>query len=408
MKILLVDDEAIILRLHLHLLKRLGHEDITTHQDPAAAVEALETGALVPDLILLDLQMPGIDGIEFVRHLVRLQYGGALILVSGEDERILHTARRLAEAQKLRVLGALHKPIAPPALAALIENYTPGADPAAAAAAAPAARKPRKVYSAERVAEGIANGEFVNAYQPKVRVSDGVLSGVETLVRWRHPEDGLVFPDSFITVTEEHGLINDLTRVVLERALDQGDAWRQQGIDIPVAVNISMDSLSSLEFPTYLFKLVETRKVQPKQLVVEVTESRLMSNPLIALDVCSRLRLKHIGLSIDDFGTGHSSLQQLQDIPFDELKVDRQFINRARKDPVSRAILETSLSMGRQLGMKTVVEGIEEVEEWALLEQLGCDVVQGYLVAKPMFPEALPAWMAEWNERRKTFITGAR
>ena len=133
-----------------------------------------------------------------------------------------------------------------------------------------------------------------------------------------------------------------------------------------------------------------------------------MSNPLIALDVCSRLRLKHIGLSIDDFGTGHSSLQQLQDIPFDELKVDRQFINRARKDPVSRAILETSLSMGRQLGMKTVVEGIEEVEEWALLEQLGCDVVQGYLVAKPMFPEALPAWMAEWAERRKTFIAGAR
>ena len=406
MKILIVDDEPFVIRLLSHQLDRLGFTDVAAHEHPRRALEELEAGTIVPHMILLDLQMPEIDGIEFVRHLTRLNYRGGLILVSGEDERILRTARRLAEAHRLDIRGALHKPVTPTALSELIGK--PANTPFKTGSTPIVNKAVRKTYEGPQILRAIEDGEFVNVYQPKVRFSDGQLVGVETLVRWQHPEDGLVFPDQFIPEAEDKGLINDLTRVILEQALDQAYKWRLEGLELHVAINISMDSLSSLEFPTYLFKLVETRKVQPKQLVVEVTESRLMSNPLIALDVCSRLRLKHIGLSIDDFGTGHSSLQQLQDIPFDELKVDRQFINRARKDPVSRAILETSLSMGRQLGMKTVVEGIEEVEEWALLEQLGCDVVQGYLVAKPMFPEALPAWMAEWDERRKTFITGAR
>jgi len=403
-KLLLVDDESFALRLLTHQLKRLGFEEITAFDDPTAALSLLEQDVRACDLVLLDLQMPGIDGIEFIRHLSRLRYHGGLVLVSGEDERILQTARRLAEAHRLQVRGAVHKPVTPAALSALLGSP----DQARPVTPVSGASVNDIVVTPERIAEGIEAGEFINVYQPKVRLTDGEVTGVETLVRWQHPEYGIVGPAQFIEIAEEHGLIDRLTRVILTSALQQGRQWRMEGYEYHIAVNISMESLTSLDFPDFVAETVRAAGLPPHLLVLEVTESRLMRDPLAVLDVLTRIRLKHIGLSIDDFGTGHSSLAQLQDIPFDELKVDRQFINRARKDPVSRAILETSLSMGRQLGMKTVVEGIEEVEEWALLEQLGCDVVQGYLVAKPMFPEALPAWMAEWDERRKTFITGAR
>jgi len=137
-----------------------------------------------------------------------------------------------------------------------------------------------------------------------------------------------------------------------------------------------------------------------RALVLEVTESRLMTNALASLDIVARLRLKHIGLSIDDFGTGHSSLAQLRDIPFDELKVDRSFVHGAAGNAASRAILEGSISMARHLGMRVVAEGVEDRADWDLLRQLDCDVAQGYFIARPMPAAGLPAWLAEWEARR--------
>ncbi|MEN9508639.1 MAG: hypothetical protein RLZZ621_1202 [Gemmatimonadota bacterium] len=402
MKILIVDDEPFVIRLLSHQLDRLGFTDVTAHEHPRTALEALESGAITPHMILLDLQMPEIDGIEFVRHLTRLNYRGGLILVSGEDERILRTARRLAEAHRLDIRGALHKPVTPAALSELLGK--PANTPFKTGSTPILNKAIRKTYDGPQILRAIEDGEFVNVYQPKVRFSDGQLVGVETLVRWQHPEDGLVFPDQFITEAEDKGLINELTRVILEQALEQAYRWRVDGLELHVSVNISMDSLSSLDFPDYLARVVEERKVPARQLVLEVTESRLMKDALVALDVCSRLRLKHIGLSIDDFGTGHSSLAQLRDIPFDELKVDRQFVHNARRDPVSRAILEGSLAMSKQLGMHSVAEGVEDEDDWALLRELGCDIAQGYFVSKPMFPHALTRWIEEWEGRRAALV----
>ncbi len=395
MKIYLIDDEPFALRLVAHQLRRLGFDDVQVQQHPRDALAFLEAEHGSIEMVLLDLQMPDIDGIEFVRHLARLGYAGALILISGEDERIVQTARRLAEAHRLDVRGALHKPVTPESLKALFGATAP---------TAAAVRAPAKRYDAERLAQAIANGELTNVYQPKVQLSSGEITGVETLVRWQHPDDGLVFPDQFIELAEENGLIDALTRCVLSQALRDAHAWMREGYPMHVAVNISMQSLTSLDFPDFVAQAVAAAGVPAHLLVLEVTESRLMNDVLAALDVVTRIRLKHIGLSIDDFGTGHSSLAQLRDMPFDELKVDRRFVHGAVRDSVSRAILEASLGMARQLGMRSVAEGVEDLDDWTLLREVGCDLAQGYFVGRPMPFAVFEGWRAGWEARKPVLL----
>ena len=161
-----------------------------------------------------------------------------------------------------------------------------------------------------------------------------------------------------------------------------------------------MDNLAALNFPDTVAQLATEAGVPLPSLVLEVTESRLMQDVRAPLDILSRLRLKRVGLSIDDFGTGHSSLAQLRDIPFDELKLDRSFINGAARDSSLRAIIEATLAIARQLGMKAVAEGVEDRSDWDCLRELGCDVAQGYFIAHPMPGDALPAWRARWELRR--------
>lgn len=376
MRIMLVDDEPFALRLLSHQLESLGYADITTHDRAHHALSVLDTASDAVDLIFCDLQMPGMDGVEFVRQLVRVGYGNGLVLISGEDERVLQTAEKLARAHNLNVFGSLAKPVFPGQLQQLMEANTNQAVSGGGTA--------QKVYDPAELQGAIERGELVNYYQPKVELATASVVGVETLVRWQHPADGLVLPDRFIATAEENGLIDDLTRVVLTNALQQARQWHDMGMPLRVAVNVSMDNLTSLDFPDFVECAAAEAGVELTNLVLEVTESRLMHNPLAAWDILARLRLKHIGLSIDDFGTGHSSLSQLRDVPFDELKIDRSFVHGASRNRSQRAILEASLGMARELGLKTVAEGVEDREDWEFLRKVGCDMVQGYFIAKPM------------------------
>ncbi len=398
MRILVIDDESFALRLVSHQLRTLGFHDILPFERAAEAVAFLETDGAGVDAILLDLQMPELDGIEVVRHLARLRYAGGVILVSGEDERILQTASTLAKAHALNVRGAVRKPVTPEQLKHLLE-----------APHGPAVKGPRpshKTYAPEDIRRAIDDGQLVNYYQPKVDLATGRVVGVETLVRWQHPEDGLVFPDQFIPQAEEHHLIDALTRFVLRGALRQARVWQDAGYAITVAVNVSMDNLSSLDFPDFVEAAVRAAGVPNDRLILEVTESRLMTNALTALDILTRLRLKHIGLSIDDFGTGHSSLAQLRDVPFAELKIDRGFVHGAARDLAARAIVEASLGMARQLGLTSVAEGVEDCSDWEQMRALGCDVAQGYLIARPMPADRFHAWHADWDKDKHRLLLG--
>jgi EAL domain-containing protein (putative c-di-GMP-specific phosphodiesterase class I) len=198
-------------------------------------------------------------------------------------------------------------------------------------------------------------------------------------------------------MAEEHDLIGELTVTVLRTALGQLGRWSAEGLQLDMAVNVSMDNLGALDFPDLVEREAQAAGVKPARLVLEVTESRLMTAPLSSLDILTRLRLKHIGLAIDDFGTGHSSLSQLRDIPFDELKVDRGFIHGAHADGSLQAIVEASVGMARQMGIRTVAEGIEDIDDWRYVRQAGVDVAQGYFIAKPMAAAQIPAWAVAWN-----------
>ncbi len=392
MKTLIVDDEHLMLELLSHQLNTIGDFEITTSTRAQDAIRMVETGGIPVELILCDLQMPEMDGVEFIRHLLRVNYAGALILVSGEDARILQTAETVARASNLDVRGSLQKPVSISALSEVLLRDGKRSSVCAKG-------KARKIYSAEEVRSAIAEGELINHYQPKVELMTGAFSGVETLVRWDHPQDGLVFPDQFIGIAEEYGLIDSLTTAVVSSALRQLRQWMADGLTLHVAINVSMDNLTKLNFPELISNQALVANVPLSSIVLEVTESKLMKNPRAALDILARLRLRHVGLSIDDFGTGHSSLAQLRDIPFSELKVDRSFVHGARGDPMLSAITESSLKMAKQLKLQTVGEGVEDQDDWDFLVASGCDLAQGYFIAKPMAAEALSEWAVDWKSR---------
>jgi EAL domain-containing protein (putative c-di-GMP-specific phosphodiesterase class I)/DNA-binding NarL/FixJ family response regulator len=399
-RILVLDDEAFMLKLLRRILSNLGFTSVTLCDSGRAALERVAMGDGAPNVILLDLNMPEMDGIEFVRHLVDRHYPGSLILVSGEDERILQTTEKLVRAHKIPILGYLHKPVKPDALAALLEKWTPPSTEATGSM--------KKVYLAEDVRAAIENGELVNYYQPKVSVATGEVAGVETLVRWRHPVDGLILPDQFISIAEASGLIDALTQVVFTAAMAQGKAWQDARLAFRIAVNVSMDNLASLNFLNFVADVTAKMGVAPQNVVLEVTESRLMQDTRAPLEILTRLRLKRFRLSIDDFGTGHSSLAQLRDIPFDELKIDQGFVHRAWKDETLRAMYDASLALARQLGMEVVAEGVEDRDDWDLLRRTGCDLAQGAFVSRPMLAENMSGWIESWRERfQKESLTAA-
>jgi EAL domain-containing protein (putative c-di-GMP-specific phosphodiesterase class I)/ActR/RegA family two-component response regulator len=395
-RILVLDDESFMLKLLNRILANLGFTSVTLCDSGRAALESIDAGSR-PNLILLDLNMPEMDGIEFVRHLVERHYTGSLILVSGEDERMLQTAEKLVQAHKIPILGHLHKPVRPESLSLLLDKWTPPARSSQGRA--------KKVYHGEELRTALQNRELINYYQPKVAVSSGEVIGVETLVRWNHPVDGIVFPDMFIGVAEAFGLIDELTQVVFSNALTQAKAWRNAGITLRVAVNVSMDNLASLSFLNFVAEMTAEVGIAPQDIVLEVTESRLMQDTRAPLEILTRLRLKRFRLSIDDFGTGHSSLAQLRDIPFDELKIDQGFVHGAWTDETLRAMYDASLSLARQLGMEIVAEGVEDRNDWDLLQRTGCDLAQGAFVSRPMLPEKLPAWIEAWRERVRTELS---
>lgn len=390
-RILVLDDELFMLKLHAQMLSGLGFSSVETCQNGHEALAGMDREPGPPDLILLDLSMPAMDGIEFIRRLVDRRFQGRLILVSGEDERVLRTVEKLAEAHHIRVLGQLSKPIQQDKLATLLRRWRPASGTFEIAW--------KKVYSAGEVREAVEGGQLTVHYEPKVRVRTGQFVGVEALVRWRHPKDGLVTPQQFISVAETSGLIDQLTRFVFSTAMSQSAVWRAGGLSVRMAVNVSIDALSSLDFADFALEQASRAGIPPKDVIIEVTESRLMQDLRGPLEVLTRLHLMRFELSIDDFGTGYSSLSQLQNIPFGELKIDRSFVHRATVDQTVRTMFGTCLGLAKQLKMGAVAEGVEDRNDWAFVGTTECETAQGYFVGRAMPPESILPWSVKWSER---------
>ena len=386
---LVVDDDEFMLKILARTLESLGSQAIATCASGAEALSRLNRETERPDIVLCDLNMPEMDGVEFLRKLAEIGYDGAIIVISGEDKRILSTVETLARGHRLNILGHLEKPVTPEQLKTMLARWQPCHEPRAQGSA--------ESCTADEIRAGLAQGQFVPWFQPKVEIVTGWVAEAEALARWRHPERGMIAPDCFIPVAEQNGLIQELTWSILTQSLRQAQAWHEQGNDIKVAINVSMDDLVRLDFPEQVLELAQAAGVKPFNITLEVTESRLSNNPLVPLDILARLRLKRIGLSIDDFGTGYSTLTQLKDFPFDELKVAQSFVRDAVQDPAARAILESAVNLGKKLSMRVVAEGVETKEQWDLVAAFGCDIAQGYFIAKPMPGPDLPAWIKTWK-----------
>ncbi|MBT3789660.1 MAG: EAL domain-containing response regulator [Alphaproteobacteria bacterium] len=385
-----VDDEVFIRKLIIRVLGKMGadSEKISSSENGADAIAWLDDTTQPPDIILCDLNMPDMDGVSLMRHLATRKYRGGIILVSGEDKRILKAAEDLARAHDLNFLGALAKPVTPDALESLIKLYDP--------LASQRTEREGVELTADDLKTAIENKDIFVVFQPQVSVTTRELIGVETLARWIHADKGFIPPDIFVHLAEEKGLIDDLTELVVDLAVTQGGEWLADGLDVKISVNISVDNLNNLKMPEYLGTKCEEAGMDSRSLVLEVTESRLMEDIVTPLEILTRLRLKGHDLSIDDFGTGHASMEQLKRIPFSELKIDRAFVNGAHRDAGAMAILKASVDLAKSMDMLIVAEGVEDQDDWDLVAKLGCDIVQGYFSAKPMPAGDIKVWLQGW------------
>jgi diguanylate cyclase (GGDEF)-like protein len=253
---------------------------------------------------------------------------------------------------------------------------------------------PTRLTLVAELRRAIENEELVLYYQPKASLQDGTIQSVEALVRWQHPQRGLLTPDAFVPIAQHTGLIRPLTFYVLDAALRQCRAWRDQGLELSVAVNLSMRNLLDSELPTNVGELLEKWGVDAGQLELEITEGTIMADPFRAMAVLRKLGDMGVRLAIDDFGTGYSSLAYLKRLSVNEIKIDRSFVMNMIKDENDAVIVRSTIDLGRNLGLKVVAEGVETEEIWSALHALGCDIAQGYYLTRPIPAERLTEWIA--------------
>ena len=240
---------------------------------------------------------------------------------------------------------------------------------------------------------GLGRGELEVHFQPQAGLRDGAIVGVEALVRWRHPERGLLGPAAFVDLAETSGLARPLALEVLDRSLAQVAAWAEEGLSVTVAVNLSVANLLDTRLPDDVAALLEGAGVEAERLVLEITESAVMADPARCSSVLQPLRELGVGLALDDFGTGYSSLAHLRDLPVDELKVDRSFVARMAEQDEDAAIVRSTIELGHALGLRVVAEGVEDVAAWRCLRDLRCDVAQGYFLSRPAPAAELTPWL---------------
>jgi diguanylate cyclase (GGDEF)-like protein len=252
---------------------------------------------------------------------------------------------------------------------------------------------PRKLTLASDLRHGIEQGQLILHYQPKVDAQTGKLLGAEALVRWQHPEHGLIPPDEFIPLAEHTGLITALTTFVLDTALQQCRSWLQAGSEIPVAVNISTHRLLDLNFPIEVSNQLARSEVPARLLTLEITESAIMANPDRAMYVVQLLHDLGVHLSIDDFGTGYSSMAYLKNLPVHELKIDKSFVSNMTTNERDAVIVRSTIELGRNLGLHVIAEGVEDSATWTELDAVGCHAIQGYYISRPVTPSGFQEWL---------------
>jgi EAL domain-containing protein (putative c-di-GMP-specific phosphodiesterase class I)/CheY-like chemotaxis protein len=379
-RLLVVDDDLDACRFVCEAARGCGFE-----VESARTAEDFERhfAAFRPEVILLDLSMPDVDGVEILHRLAREGSRARIVPLSGFDGRVRQAAVRVGTQLGLRMEASLAKPIT----GARLQEVLGGLLPLGAR------------IGRDDLGRAVAQREFFLLYQPKIEMASGRVCGVEALARWDHPELGIVPPDAFVPAFERAGLAAELSRVVLDMAARQVTAWREAGLETTVAVNVSAPELAVRSFPERVFGVLDAWQLDPRHLVIEITETGAMEDVVRAADVLVRLRLKGVAISLDDFGTGYSSMAWLHRLPFSELKVDRSFVLELGKGGEADLLVKAMVELAHNLGLEVCAEGVETAEAWDRLRALGCERVQGFAVSRPLPGDDLPAWIRAWGGR---------
>lgn len=387
--VLVVDDDPLLCELVRSYFNRTGTAQVIVANNGQQALDFVEQCTNPFDLILLDLKMPIMDGIQFLRHMYQRDYHGAIGIISGESAAVLNLAMQLAKKHGLNVVGHLTKPLNPTLLDALIsaprESQRGTVDDGSI------------TLTAGDLEIALRNRNIVAYYQPQMDAITGDLVGVEALARWQHPRLGVVPPGLFVSIAEEHGLMPLLTERMIENAI--GDVEALEGVyrDITVSINLGAAVLANTALPNNIATMVDRCGKKRAQFIFEVTESKLIDDSIDSMEVLARLDLLGFQLSLDDFGTQYSNIEQLKQYPFQELKIDRSFVSAATRDNRSRVLVESCVALGKQLGLRVVAEGVETIEDWNLMKSIDVDVLQGFLFAKPMPIEDLRSWATSYQ-----------
>lgn len=401
-KLLILDDDIMTGETIRNIGEFTGLDSIHT-TSPVEFLKLVEEW--LPDVLALDLLMPEMDGVEVMARLSELGCSADLIITSGVEERVLNAASLSAKGHGLNMLGVLSKPFSPAKLRALLQQSGQGS---VKTSRAPPSRSDEPTVADLRAA--IDARQITVVYQPKIYCRTGSLAGFEALARWSFNGKPIP-PDKFIVLAEENGLIDDLTRVVVEQALRWiatfsvvGQGRVSEGLRQAVlSINISARTLTNDSLFRWIVSLCNELEIESHRLIFELTESSAMSDAVSALDTLTRLRMQGFHLSLDDFGTGFSSMIQLVRLPFSEIKVDKSFVMNSQSSAESRAITRSIVDLGKSLGLTSTAEGVEDQDTLDYLQEIGCGLAQGYYISRPMAGADVLAWYFAREEEREVF-----
>jgi EAL domain-containing protein (putative c-di-GMP-specific phosphodiesterase class I) len=382
-RLMVMDDDADVGAFFGQVGEDLGFEVKMIADPDLFSATVLEFS---PTVLLLDLQMPGRDGIELLRELAALERHPKVLIASGLDSRVLTSAVEIGLSMGIDIAGSFCKPIALDELEVLLTRLKSHA----------------KHLTANQLRDAVQQGQLVVHYLPKATFKGPgrwIIEGAEALVRWQHPEYGLLYPKEFIGLAEQSGLIVEVTDFVFRAAMEQARVWFAHGLYMELGMNLSAQFLSDLRFPDRLLSLIRENNLDPSMITLELTETAAMQDPSVALDILARLRVKNINLCLDDFGTGASSLTHLYKMPFSEVKLDNQFTNDMRLREDARALVEGLVYLAHKLKMRACAEGVEDEATLTMLEAMHCDKAQGHLFGAAVRARELEALVERWNSR---------
>lgn len=386
-RILIVEDSATQREVMAQLCRELGAGEVACAEHGRAALDAIGRSDAPFDLLICDLEMPDLNGVELIQLLASQNTQSAIVVVSGREQSLISSVELMGKAMGLRMLGAIQKPLTREQLAEVLATFKMQA----ARTHKPAPRALNQRLDEPTLRQALAAHEFVLHFQPQIEMKTGALAGVEALVRLEHDQQ-LIMPGGFISQCEEFGLIDDLSVEVVRLACEKMTQWQQHSLMPRVSINLSALSFDSENFSNQLMAIVQHSGIAPERFVFEVTETAVVKDTARALGMLARLRLLGCGLSIDDYGTGYSSVKQLSQLPFTELKMDRALVDGIAKKVHLQVIFDSTLSMCHKLGLTLVAEGVEQGDDWDYICQHGGDIGQGFYYAPPLPSRELCNW----------------